>query len=289
MFVTSYSTVTDFLTQTQDILLEKEANNGLLLGICFRLKTQPESFPAAPFLATVADEQGLIIAACMTPPNFLILYSHRPQEHQPALKAFIEHIQTQHIALPGCVGPTQVSADFAHLWQNATGQTYSISTSERVFGLTEVTPPAAAPGKLRLATVNDYDILLSWYQAFVEEAHSGNPTQVEKVTSQKINNQEMFVWEDALARVVSMAAKTRPIINVISIGPVYTPPQERGKGYASNCVAALSQHLLDSGWKTCSLFTDLSNPTSNSIYQKLGYHPLEDFNEIIFEEEVELA
>jgi uncharacterized protein len=283
MLVTSYTSAERFLAQTQDALLLNEASNSLILGISFRLKNQSEQFPMTPFLATVADEQGLIIAACMTPPNLLILYSHRPHEHQIALQTLIEHIQTQQIPLPGCVGPTQVSADFARLWQDTTGQSYKISTRERVFALTQVTPPIRVPGKLRLASSDDYDLLLAWYQAFVKEAHPGNPIQVEKIIFQKINNQEMFVWEDTSAHIVSMAAKTRPIINVISVGPVYTPPEERGKGYASNCVAALSQHLLDSGWKTCSLFTDLSNPTSNSIYQKLGYQPLEDFNEIVFE------
>jgi uncharacterized protein len=69
---------------------------------------------------------------------------------------------------------------------------------------------------------------------------------------------------------------------VMSISLVYTPPPYRGRGYASNCVAALSQHLLDEGWKKCSLVTDLANPVSNSIYQKIGYRPVCDFTEYLF-------
>ena len=247
MLVISYTSAEKFLEQTQDALLLNEASNSLMLGISFRLKNRPERFSMTPFLATVADEQGLIIAACMTPPHSLILYSHRPQEHQSALQALIEHIQTSHIALPGCIGSAQVSEDFARLWQTATQQMYKISTRERVFGLTQVTPPTRVAGKLRQTTLEDYDTLLLWYQAFIEEAALTNVDNPARILSQKIDTGEMFVWENASNRIVSMAAKTRPIIHVISIGAVYTPPQERGRGYASNCVAALSQHLLTSG------------------------------------------
>jgi hypothetical protein len=68
----------------------------------------------------------------------------------------------------------------------------------------------------------------------------------------------------------------------VSVGPVYTPPERRGRGYATACVAALSQTILDEGWAFCTLFTDLANPTSNSIYQKIGYHPVCDFAEYRF-------
>jgi len=80
-----------------------------------------------------------------------------------------------------------------------------------------------------------------------------------------------------------MAAKTRPTTNGTCINLVYTPPELRGRGYASACVAALSQRLLDSGYMFCCLFTDLSNPTSNHLYQRLGYTPVADFNEFVFD------
>ena len=68
----------------------------------------------------------------------------------------------------------------------------------------------------------------------------------------------------------------------VTLGPVYTPPPARGKGYATNCTAAVSQLLLDAGWAYCALFTDLDNPTSNSIYQKIGYRPVCDYADYHF-------
>ena len=79
-----------------------------------------------------------------------------------------------------------------------------------------------------------------------------------------------------------MIGKTRPSENGISVGPVYTPPEQRGRGYATHLTAAFSQHLLDAGYRFCTLFTDLANPTSNSIYQQIGYRAVCDFAMITF-------
>ena len=97
-----------------------------------------------------------------------------------------------------------------------------------------------------------------------------------------IGNGEVYLWVLPDGSIVSLLATTRPVSRVISIASVYTPPERRGHGYASRSVAALSQHLLDSGWQRCSLFTDLSNPTSNTIYQQVGYRPVHDFHEYDF-------
>jgi uncharacterized protein len=91
---------------------------------------------------------------------------------------------------------------------------------------------------------------------------------------------DVFVWEDNT--LVSMATRNRPTRNGIAVSYVYTPPDQRRKGYACACVAALSQLLLDSGWKFCSLFTNLANPTSNRIYMNIGYKPVSDYSEYRF-------
>jgi hypothetical protein len=82
------------------------------------------------------------------------------------------------------------------------------------------------------------------------------------------------IWDDGQA--VSMAGFGGRTPNGIRIGPVYTPPELRGRGYASALTAALTQRLLDEGRQFCFLFTDLANPTSNSIYQRIGYRPVSD-------------
>ena len=144
--------------------------------------------------------------------------------------------------------------------------------------------PDPVEGTLRKATEDDLELIINWLNGFIEEAmHSNDPSDARETATIKIANGDMFVWELPDGKVVSMAAKTRPVISVISIGPVYTPPEYRGKGYASNCVADLSQQLLDSGWRACSLFANLANPTSNGIYERMGYRPLAEYHDYAFE------
>jgi predicted GNAT family acetyltransferase len=93
-------------------------------------------------------------------------------------------------------------------------------------------------------------------------------------------NQGMMIWDDPDP--VTMAGFRGRTPNGVRIGMVYTPPEYRRKGYATACVAALSQHLLDSGCRYVCLYTDLTNPTSNHIYQTIGYRPVVDSDEYGF-------
>ena len=111
---------------------------------------------------------------------------------------------------------------------------------------------------------------------------SGSAVEARELAERRINSGDLFIWEDE-GRPVSMAAKNRPSSHGITVSLVYTPRDLRNRGYASACVAALSQQLLDAGWEFCTLYTDLANPTSNSIYQRIGYQPVCDSNEYDFE------
>jgi len=146
-----------------------------------------------------------------------------------------------------------------------------------------VIPPTPCPGNFRIATPEDTKLIASWVDAFQIEALGHNEIENPLAFAQtRIGDGDYFVWEDN-GQVVSMCAKNRPTRNTITIGMVYTPPELRGKGYAANCVARLSQYLLNAGYKFCSLNTDLANPISNRIYQKMGYRPVCDLNEFRFE------
>ena len=121
-----------------------------------------------------------------------------------------------------------------------------------------------------------------WHMAFSVDCGFGSvdvPNAVEKVRN-LLNAKTLYVWEDDIP--VSQAAAGRKTLNGVVVNAVYTPPHYRGKGYATSCVANLSRHLLESGYKFCSLFTDLGNPVSNSIYRKIGYQPVCDYDEYKF-------
>jgi predicted GNAT family acetyltransferase len=162
-------------------------------------------------------------------------------------------------------------------WQRLSAQPYSVTRAERIYQLEYVNPVTGVPGSLRKATEKDKPLLFQWMVEFQEEAlgetdTSGLAPMLDRLLS--FGTQGMFVWEDG--QPVTMAAYTRPTTNGVCIAAVYTPPPLRGRGYASACVAALSQLLLDQGRRYCFLYTDLANPTSNHIYQTIGYKPICD-------------
>lgn len=280
MFITTYQDPDQFLLKTRPTLEKDEVTNGLLLGIAASAKKS--ALYTSFYLATIEDENGLLVAACMTPPHNLIL-SHWRGESDEAFTLLIQDLQREKWPVPGVVGPAQTSEKFARTWAKLMGQQYKVSILERLFVLDQVIPPERVVGRLRVATEDDLDLIKLWMFAFDQEAMHGDNQEVAWQRAEvNVRSRDMYIWETPDKRIVSMACKTRPLVNGISIGPVYTPPEERGHGYASNCVADLSQLLLDQGRQYCSLFTNLANPTSNSIYQKIGYRPVGDFNVYIF-------
>ncbi len=283
MQLTTYEQVDPFLSRVRAELEREEVRNSLPLGVALNLQKHPTQ--QQPYLATVEDGTRLAAVAVMTPPHNLIIASDSPEEHE-AFTLLAQNLQANGWPMPGVLGPAEVAHSFAQAWQQLTGQTYREGMRERVFELTQVIPPRPGPGRLRIATQADLELVLRWIRAFFQEAApeepTGSPEVMRREWTKRIERGTLYLWELEDGQVVSLAAKTRPVSKVISIGPVYTPVEERGKGYASRCVAVLSQLLLDSGWERCSLFTDLANPTSNSIYQQIGYRPVCDFTVYLF-------
>ena len=93
--------------------------------------------------------------------------------------------------------------------------------------------------------------------------------------AERIAEERVLVWEDERGRVVHLTGHNLPSFGVARVGPVYTPREHRGQGYATAAVAAVSCRLLDRGARVC-LFTDQANPTSNRIYEALGYRRVVD-------------
>jgi predicted GNAT family acetyltransferase len=206
-----------------------------------------------------------------------------PNSGQQAFETLTQKLLSDGVFPPGVMGPAPVSKTFASIWTRTTRTRYQTGMRLRIHELREVTPlPHPVSGQIRLATDDDVDLVTRWAVAFQAEAlPESDPGQTREAIIQRIKEQEIYLWDDN--RPVSIAAKARPISNGIMVNFVYTPPEFRRRGYASACVAALSQILLDSGWQFCALYTDLSNPTSNHIYQTIGYQPICDSNEYIFD------
>lgn len=273
--------VQSFVEHVSPLLLAHEAHNNLILGLCVELARSPTAYGSEPpVMRAVQDHGAVVLAALQTPPHNLILSQ---TERLDALDLLAASLADDGRTLPGVLGPRPVAEQFARGWAGRSGTRAAPVMSQRIYQLTEVRRPAPAPGLMRRAVEGDRPLLEAWFGAFYYEAMPGSGSNdVQNVVTRWLGSESRYLalWEGE--EVVSMAGATGPTPNGIRIGAVYTPPVQRRRGYASALVAALSQHELDAGRRFCFLFTDLSNPTSNHIYQAIGYEPVVDIAELGF-------
>ncbi len=282
MNLTRYNSPETFLGVMRLPFEQDEVANGLMYGISLRCISHPELYPS-PYFAVVADGSGPVAAAMMTPPYNVVVWVRPNTEFDEALRLIARDVAAFSILPPGVLALRDVAAVFIDIWQKMRPVTAQIALRERIYELRKVTPPTPCPGKFRMAAEAETALIEDWYWEFTKEAGViGDEPSTRRNAHLRVASGDVFVWEDA-GQLVSLAARGRSTPHGATIGPVYTPPQFRGKGYASNCVARLSQLILDSGKNFATLFTDLANPTSNSIYMKLGYLPRCDVDEWKFD------
>jgi predicted GNAT family acetyltransferase len=282
MKVNTYQNATDFLKRTQSTLEANEACNSLILGVCQRLAAQSEEYKPTPCLKTVEDGDTLVIAAMMTPPHNLVLNGHQCNI-ETAAQILADDVHAEGWDVPGTFGPGDTPLCFAERWGKITHQRYELQNKLRVYALQQVIHQTTQSGELRKAISEDKALAVNWWYAVGTELHGKvDRAQVGEKAKTAISNGDLFVWDDG--QPVSMAMKTRPTTKGIGVTAVYTPPEFRGKGYATACVGTLSQLLLDEGWEYCALFADLANPISNHVYTKIGYKPVCDYSEYIFKQ-----
>ena len=282
MKVTKFNSANEFLNTALAYLEKQEAMNGLMLGLAFRLSQSAPRRRNRPFLAVVEDGGQLVGAAVMTPPRKLILYSHLA-ECQPVVQALWQSLQGSRWTVPGVLGSANVADVWAKMWRGVNGRSSQPGMKQRVFELRQVQPLTLPLGTLCLASADDFERVVNWVQAFHVDANIQDDLEsAELLAREKIQNGDLFLWQNKAGEPVAMAAKTRPTRHGITVSLVYTPAELRGRGYATACVATLSQQLLGAGYQFCTLFTDLSNPVSNHLYEKIGYTAVADFHEYHF-------
>lgn len=284
MKVERFTNAAAFAQRAEPYLVRDEAAHCLAIGICGGLRdVPPKQFASAQppiYLALVTQGDAVLAVAMRTPPYNVVLslFANESQADAIATTLAVDLRAVYGDALPGVFAPKSESAAFAPAWQRATGHLAHTAMRERIYQLDTVIPVADGPGELRRATEVDRPLLVAWLNAFGDEAMTpGEQMDADAWVTAALTSptRGVFLWEDA-GRPVSLAAYGNPTPRGIRIGPVYTPPELRRRGYASAAVAALSQRLLDEGRQFCFLFTDLANPTSNKIYQSIGYRPVID-------------
>jgi predicted GNAT family acetyltransferase len=285
MEVVRFEDAATFLAEAESLLLADEARHNLILGIAGTIRDAPDVYPMRN-LWLVRDEGEVVAAALRTPPYNLILAQPRSTD---ALTALAEAVSGEDF--PGVVGAEPEVHEFAALWSEHAGTPGRVNMRQGVFALERAEPTPAVPGAARVATAEDRELALRWWVAFGEEVlHEGGPgreraeTSVDHKLASATNG--LLLWE-VDGEPVSLAGWGGPTPNGIRIGPVYTPPELRGRGYATSLTAELSQrlldgHLFDGGRRFCFLYTDLANPTSNAIYERIGYRRVAEAAEIVF-------
>lgn len=268
--LTSATSGPAFQARVTPYLLHAEAVHCLLLG--------GHSQSAGSDGFAVEHEGEIVAVAGVTPPRNLILSDVALPSAIPFLVA---GIRARGIDLPGVIGPEPHAERFAATWREATGREVRRVMHQRVFQTQHISFPGSVAGSARAATPSDRPMLLAWVNRFAAE--SLPPEERAGFDAERMVENRFappagwMLWCDAAGEPVSVAGYGGATPNGIRLGPVYTPPEHRRRGYGSAVTAAATRMLLDRGHRFVFLFTDLANPTSNHIYAEVGYQPVADF------------
>lgn len=277
-----YTQPSEFMAPVQPALERDEVGNNVTLGVGLRLIKDVNAYGSAPFLAAAWREDAPVLATVMTPP-YPVQLCDLADGWQDAIPDITRALHERACVISGVFAGEAVARMFADIWCALNGCTHHVAKRARVHQLTAVTHPAYGPGFFRAANEHDLPLLTEWFRAFQAEAGPFSPNDepaVRKRAQEALEENRAYFWEDG--QPVSMALRLRATRHAECIGSVYTPPGFRKHGYASCCVARLSQHILDSGKRVSCLYTGLANPTSNKIYAALGYMPVRDLVMLAF-------
>lgn len=289
MKLVRYGDVATFYERVEAFLLEREAEHYLLLGIAATLQDQSGYYTSVPYLAAVEQDGEIALVAMRTPPhNPVLSLAASDAVADQALDLLAGDLRAVYgEQVNGVLGPSALSLGFAVRWREATGRAYHVSVREGIYRLDTVTPVAGVAGTMRSATEADRSLLERWLVEFQDEALPSTAIRMpaERWVTLQLTPplRDIALWLDTEGLPVTMVGFRYSTPRGATIGPVYTPPEQRRRGYASACVAAVSQQLLDEGRQFCFLNTDLDNPTSNHIYQTIGYRPVSDATVYDFE------
>jgi RimJ/RimL family protein N-acetyltransferase len=278
MRVVEHADASAFLEAAAPVLAADEARHNLMYGICSTIVAAPDAYREA-YLWTVDDGGDVVAAALMTPPFNIVLA--RPT-HDDALPFLARMLRDRDVALPGVTAALPEGDVFADAW----GGQRRLRMSQGVYAARAVRVPDGVSGATRPAEGRDRDVLVDWMHAFHDEALTDDAPQLEldRLVDRRLNSSGggFVVWEDN-GELVSLCGFGGRTPHGIRIGPVYTPPELRGRGYGSAVTAQVTKQKLDAGLDYCFLYTDLANPTSNKIYMDIGYERVCDSAEYVFD------
>jgi predicted GNAT family acetyltransferase len=268
-----------FADHAWELLAGESAQQTVALTIVESLRAGQRWSDTPALFGWYADGAAVRGAVCMTPP-FEMLLAAVPED---SIAELVEALRAADVALPGVNGDVPVVERFVEAWLTGTAQWPRAVFEQRLYVLGTLRPPdPPPPGRARPGANADLDLAARWLRAFQEEA-GVHATDVESLARRSIDDRRLWLWEDDGGSVVALAGRTAPAAGVSRVAPVYTPPASRRRGYGTAVTAACTADALARGADHVVLFTDLANPTSNAIYQRIGYRPVTDRRVVRFE------
>lgn len=289
-----YSDPGQFLAEAEHHLAAEPVVSTVVATVALRVLSQRAEGIAQPdrdWWLVVTDESGAVVGAGMRTAPFApypLFLLPMPDEAAVALGRALHERGEQVRAVNGALPAADLCA--AELVRLGGGRV-EVAQQTRLHELGELVWPKPAPGHLRAATEDDVDLALEWFAAFMDDAdeQAGRPrgasahdvpdrTEMQR----RIDAGGLWFWVDEAGTRVHLTGINPPSFGVARVGPVYTPPAYRGRGWASNAVAEVSRRMQAEGVRVC-LFTDQANPTSNKIYEAIGYRPVVDMVNLLVE------
>ena len=260
-----------FVTEVVPWLSAREVENNVMIGIAQRLARAPETAPGA-VLAAVEAHGALVGAVICTPPHFAIVTA-LPAGAAGHIASFFRELG---FTPDGAYGPADHGRNVACAFAEALGRRAEKGSDEILYELVAVRAPARPAGGARLATEDDLPLLTRLIGEFFAELGLPHPPDATTLAERRVASGSALLWEDGEVR--ALACEARRMTTGAAIAPVYTVPSARGRGYGSAVTAELCQRLLDDGCRFVCLHAERKNPTSNRIYQAIGFRTAGTFN-----------
>ncbi|GAA2319754.1 GNAT family N-acetyltransferase [Streptomyces hawaiiensis] len=266
----------DFLGRAGAFLHSRPALHTVPLTVTETLRARGRSVygVGAPEFGVLERDGAVRATFFRTPPYWLNLTALTPEDAD-ALAARLAALGRP---LPGVNADRDTAAAFAAAWQRHTGAPAALRQRQRLYRLGTLTAPAPVPpGRPRVAVGSDRERLRSWHDEFSDSVGLGTVRDSAEWADARIDSGSVTFWETPDGTPVAMAGTSPRVAGQVRVTTVYTPPPFRGRGYAGAATAEVSRTALAAGADEVLLFTDLSNPTSNGLYQRIGYRPVADF------------